>query len=163
MPWFFEDSVKLNKGPDANNSTALSKLFASDTFFFYHSFVVIKKDNTTIPTKSAPVISTTVIPERIITVSTITVFIQKFNSFSKENYNFLIDSLAINTLKSPSCALSGCFCVHGYYYRWLKISGIKIKLRIIRVICSECGHTHAILPFVIVLYSQVQYNDQKAV
>lgn len=93
----------------------------------------------------------------------ITVFIEKCNTFSQENYNFLIDNLAINTLKCPFCGISGCFSVHGYYYRWLKICGVKIKLRILRVICSECEHTHAILPSTIVPYSQIQYDDQKAI
>lgn len=36
VPRFFEISIKLNKGPGANNLTVLSKLFASDPFFCYH-------------------------------------------------------------------------------------------------------------------------------
>lgn len=93
----------------------------------------------------------------------ITVFLEKCNTFSQENYDFLIDNIALNTIECPSCKHSGCLSVHAYYCRWLKICGVKVRLRILRVVCSECGRTHAVLPSCIVPYSQIPYEDQKAI
>lgn len=33
-------------------------------------------------------------------------------------------------------------------------------MRVCRVICSECGRTHAILPASLVPYSQIDFEDQ---
>ena len=93
----------------------------------------------------------------------ITVFVEKCNTFSQENYDFLIDNIALNTLKCPHCKHSGTFTVHGYYCRKLKVFGSIISLRIMRIVCSECGHTHAILPSTIVPYSQIRYEEQKEI
>lgn len=93
----------------------------------------------------------------------ITVFVQNCNTFSQENYDFLVTNIQLNSLECPSCGLHGTFSIHGYYYRYLKISNCKIKLKIMRIVCSECGHTHAILPSTIVPYSQIRYEDQKSI
>jgi hypothetical protein len=93
----------------------------------------------------------------------ITVFVEQCNTFSQENYDFLIDNIAINTLSCPHCEHSGCFSVHGYYCRRLKVYGNLVTLRIMRVVCSDCGHTHAILTSTIVPYSQIRYEDQKEI
>ena len=93
----------------------------------------------------------------------ITVFLKRCNTFSQEIYNKFIDSIALNILRCPSCRHSGSFTVHGYYYRKLKVCGTIIRLRILRVKCSVCGCTHAILPSLIVPYSQIDYHDTKAI
>ncbi len=41
---------------------------------------------------------------------------------------------------------------HGYYKKYTNISGKKYYIRILRVRCKVCGHTHAILPDFIVPY-----------
>lgn len=45
--------------------------------------------------------------------------------------------------------------IHAYYNRYLKSSEGKICLRICRVICECCLHTHAILLSSMVPYSQI--------
>lgn len=93
----------------------------------------------------------------------ITVFLEKCNTFSQKEYDNLIADLPLNAIKCPYCGHSGCFTIHGYYYRRLKICGSMIILRILRVKCSICGHTHAILPSIIIPYSQIQYDDMKKI
>ena len=50
---------------------------------------------------------------------------------------------------------------HGYYSRRLKTSHGTIVLRILRVKCKECGRTHAILPELVVPYSQIPADLQQ--
>ena len=55
------------------------------------------------------------------------------------------------------------FCLplcHGYYLRGLKTPDGIIRLRICRLRCHECRRTHALLPSLIVPYSQVSAPDQ---
>ncbi|MGN0433983.1 MAG: hypothetical protein ACI4EB_05550 [Bilifractor sp.] len=35
--------------------------------------------------------------------------------------------------------------IHGYYRRFVKASAGKMALRILRLRCTECGRTHAVL------------------
>ena len=60
-----------------------------------------------------------------------------------------------------SCGHAGCLVRHGYYSRRLKTLGETIILRILRVKCKECGRTHAILPEVVVPYSQIPADLQQ--
>lgn len=60
--------------------------------------------------------------------------------------------------RCPYCMTTG-FCVdHGYYHRYLveyqdgMIS--TCSLRILRVKCTSCGHTHAILPDPLIPYGE---------
>lgn len=89
----------------------------------------------------------------------ITVSVDFCNPISQKNYDFVINSLQLHQL-TCSCGHSGCLTIHGYYYRSLKTENSTLRLRIRRVICSECGHTHALLPSFIVPYSQVSFFDQ---
>lgn len=59
-----------------------------------------------------------------------------------------------------SCSRSGCLSIHGYYRRSVMTPSGKVTLSICRVICSECGHTHAILLSSMVPYSQVSAKSQ---
>lgn len=56
----------------------------------------------------------------------------------------------------PCCGNKGSCKIHAYYKRWITdfIGGRKVQLRIrvLRVICENCGHTHAILPDAIIPY-----------
>lgn len=89
----------------------------------------------------------------------ITVYSNKIKTFSQDNYNKLVNSININQI-TCSCGHCGCLTKHAYYTRSLKISGgIKLSLSILRIKCSLCGKTHAILPSGVVPYSQVSLRD----
>ena len=60
-----------------------------------------------------------------------------------------------------SCGHAGCLVRHGYYRRRLKTRRGTIVLRILRVKCKECGRTHAILPELVVPYSQIPADLQQ--
>lgn len=89
----------------------------------------------------------------------ITLITNKIKTFNQISYNNLINSTNLNQI-TCSCGHSGCLIKHAYYSRKLKINGgIKLTLSILRVKCSVCGKTHAILPDIIVPYSQVSLHD----
>ena len=56
---------------------------------------------------------------------------------------------------------AGCLVRHGYYSRKLKTQEGTIVLRILRVKCKECGRTHAILPELVVPYTQIPADLQQ--
>lgn len=90
----------------------------------------------------------------------ITIRTNKINTFNQNSYNKLIYCIQFNCI-TCSCGHSATLIKHGYYNRYLKVSaGIKERLSILRVKCSFCGKTHAVLPDIIVPYSQVSINDQ---
>ena len=62
-----------------------------------------------------------------------------------------------------TCGHSGCLTIHGYYTRSLKKDDSGISLSICRVRCSHCGRTHALLPSLLVPYSQVSLQDQSSI
>lgn len=74
----------------------------------------------------------------------------------------MLCSLQFHQLKC-TCGHAGCLSVHGYYYRTVRTSMGKFRLRVCRVICSVCGRTHAILPLSIVPYSQIDLEDQRVI
>lgn len=67
------------------------------------------------------------------------------------NYNDFIANLEVKTIKCPNCNLSDMER-HGYYKRYINISGKKYYIRILRVRCKICGHTHAVLPDFVIPY-----------
>ena len=73
------------------------------------------------------------------------------------DYKEIIANLEVKTIKCPGCNTSDMER-HGYYKRYINISGKKYYIRILRVRCKVCGHTHAILPDVMAIYSRVYYN-----
>lgn len=58
----------------------------------------------------------------------------------------------------PFCSSKGNCRIHAYY--WRKIGAFKDgsvvweKVAVMRVICSSCGHTHAVLPDIIIPYAR---------
>ena len=77
-----------------------------------------------------------------------------------ENYNRAIGSLNLHGL-SCSCGHAGCLIRHGHYTRGLKTPSGTIHLRILRVKCKICGRTHALLPDMVVPYSQLPADLQQ--
>lgn len=89
----------------------------------------------------------------------ITVTVQDNNPISQDHYDSVVNSLQLHQL-TCSCGHSACFCIHGYYWRSACLPDGKIRIRILRVKCTECGSTHAILLSSIVPYSQILLSDQ---
>lgn len=89
----------------------------------------------------------------------ITVLVPECNQISQDYYDFIVNSLQFHRLKC-SCGRTVCLTVHAYYDRKVRCSHGVVVLRIMRVKCSECGCTHAILLSSIVPYSQIPLKDQ---
>lgn len=94
----------------------------------------------------------------------ITLFCENFNYQNEKefenSYCRLIDNLNIPLIQC-SCKNIGCLSIHAYYTRCIKTPFGKVKMRILRLICSICNRTHALLPSFIVPYSQISIDDQK--
>lgn len=84
----------------------------------------------------------------------ITFLVEENNPLSQNFYNSCINSLPFHQL-TCSCGHSGCLNIHGYYKRKVKTREGSFMLSVCRVICSECGCTHALLPSSLVPYSQI--------
>lgn len=85
---------------------------------------------------------------------------KKFNTLNQKNYDKCIDSLQLQRHQIKcSCGHSGCLIIHGRYTRTLKTPYGSIVLRILRFLCKECGKTHALLPDIIVPYSQISVHE----
>ena len=89
----------------------------------------------------------------------LTVLVQDFNTFTQEFYNSVIESLQLHQLEC-SCGHSGCLYFHAKYERSVITPSGKKRLTICRVICSECGCTHALLLSSMVSHSQIPAKDR---
>lgn len=129
-----------------------------------HLYVYIKKDSSSTLEKYTAIYThcarETLCQQYCIAMLTVTV--QDCNRFSQEFYNSVIISLQLPLLKCK-CGHSGCLTIHGYYPRSVITPSGKITLSICRVICSECGHTHALLLSSMVPYSQIPAEDQRRI
>ena len=83
-----------------------------------------------------------------------------FKGITAEIYGRIVAARPIYRLHC-SCGHAGCLVRHGYYRRRLKTRQGTIVLCILRVKCKECGRTHAILPELVVPYSQVPADLQQ--
>lgn len=90
----------------------------------------------------------------------ITLYYENDNIFTQDSYDKIIDQLDFLTLECPSCKHSGCLIKHAKYPRTFRMSNSNITVNIVRVLCKECGHTHAILLCDFVPYSQILLSDQ---
>ena len=75
-------------------------------------------------------------------------------------YNKFIESLNFNRLTCSACRFRGMCSRHAFYTRKIITEGGKKNVRILRVVCSHCNGTHALLPKWIVPYSQHLIVDQ---
>ncbi len=83
----------------------------------------------------------------------------KINTLNQNSYNNLINTIDFKSV-TCSCGHTGTLTRHSYYTRNVKVyGGFKVRISILRVKCSSCGKTHAILPSCIVPYSQILLND----
>ena len=83
-----------------------------------------------------------------------------FKVITPEIYKKVAATLPLYRLQC-SCGHAGCLVRHGYYSRKLKTQEGTIVLRILRVKCKECGRTHAILPELVVPYTQIPADLQQ--
>ena len=73
-------------------------------------------------------------------------------------YDRMLKEMHVGMLVCPSCGRRfGCE-IHGWYTRntiaFIDGKTVYTKIRVIRVKCRGCGHTHAVLPDAIIPYSQ---------
>lgn len=81
--------------------------------------------------------------------------------YTQEDYDQEIDLLQINSMKCPNKKCGSCGLVnHAYYVRSMRFDAKVIKLKVLRIRCYACGHSHALLPTFIVPYSQIPLFDQ---
>lgn len=92
----------------------------------------------------------------------ITLIDEKINSISQKSYDNSINSLELHQLQC-CCGHHGCLIHHGRYSRTIKVNGALLRLKICRVFCKACKHTHSILPSSIVPYSQIPLEKQAAI
>jgi len=89
----------------------------------------------------------------------ITIFLDKIKTLDQISYYSFIHSLDLNTL-TCTCGHSACLTKHAYYTRSVKgCSPALVVLTVLRVRCSHCGRTHAVVPQLIVPYSQMILHD----
>ena len=80
-------------------------------------------------------------------------------TISQRAYDNLIASLKLPDIQCP-CGHRGGLIHHGSYERTVKAPDGGLRLRICRVKCTFCGHTHAILPSLVIPYSQIPIKEQ---
>lgn len=89
----------------------------------------------------------------------ITVEVPYDNPISQDYYDSVVNSLQLHQI-TCSCGHAACMCIHGYYFRYVCLPEGKLRLRIMRLKCTLCGRTHAILLSSIVPYCRILLCDQ---
>ena len=89
----------------------------------------------------------------------ITIKTENYNLISQDFYNKTIDSLDLNLI-SCTCGHSGFLIRYGSYKRNVQLKDKMVSLTIVRVYCTACGHTHALLLSSLVPYSQIPLEVQ---
>jgi len=89
----------------------------------------------------------------------ITVLFPSDKPFSEKLYFAFLQLLNLFSVEC-TCHKKGCLIFYGWYKRKVKLPSGPLLLSVQRVRCKECGKTHALLPSVLVPYSQVSLKDQ---
>ena len=92
----------------------------------------------------------------------ITVLFKDCNSFSQDSYDQTIRQLQLHMVQC-TCGKKGCLIRHGHYKRHVKYLSELVPLVVQRVLCKECGTSHALLPSILVPYSQIPLGDQQEI
>ena len=92
----------------------------------------------------------------------ITVLMEDCNGFSQDLYKKLIDSLQLHMVEC-TCGRKGCLIFFGHYRRKVKYLSNTIRICVQRVCCKECGKTNALIPSLLVPYSQIPLRDQQEI
>lgn len=88
----------------------------------------------------------------------ITLFSNNFNNKYQHIYDSLTQCIHLFSLKCP-CGHSGHCIRYGFYTRSIKTPEGLVPLRIQRVLCKHCNHTHALLLSSIIPYSRILLRD----
>ena len=89
----------------------------------------------------------------------ITVFVSENNPISQKSYDDVM--VQLDPFRLPcTCGCSGSLIRYGSYRRHVKADGTKFPLIIRRVLCQNCGRSHALIPSYLVPYSQIPLEDQ---
>lgn len=89
----------------------------------------------------------------------ITVFLSENNPISPKSYDDAVNQIDPFCLPC-TCGCQGSLIRYGSYCRHVKAGGIKFPLIIRRVLCQNCGRSHALIPSDLVPYSQIPLEDQ---
>lgn len=92
----------------------------------------------------------------------ITYYTDNFNNKIQNLYDNINSELNVFSLKCL-CGLKGQIIRYGFYYRSIRTSIGIVELRVQRVFCKSCGHTHAILLSSMIPYSQFSLNDMLSI
>ena len=84
------------------------------------------------------------------------------NGISQDLYKKLIDCLQLHMVEC-TCGKRGCLIFFGHYQRTVKYLSNTVCLYIQRVFCKECGKTNALIPSLLVPYSQIPLRDQQEI
>lgn len=76
-------------------------------------------------------------------------------------YEKSIEELELHRITCPHCGKPGFLIKHGCYSRSIRLQCEKVTLKIQRMFCKYCKKTHALLPDLIVPYSQITLEDQR--
>ena len=92
----------------------------------------------------------------------ITIIFDNCNTLSQDVYDQMIDRLPIHRLIC-SCKKSGHLILYGHYKRSARFFSTTILLSIQRVWCKACHKSHALIPSLIIPYSQIPLGDQQQI
>ena len=81
---------------------------------------------------------------------------------TQETYDALLGMLCLDQI-CCSCGRGFAFIFYGHYWRWLKTTDGRFRLKVQRVRCRYCGHSHAIHPSCLVPYSQLPADTQQKI
>lgn len=87
----------------------------------------------------------------------ITIINDKINKLTENNYKIFLSSINTSSLRC-SCGKKGCLINHGFYTRDVITIDNSFSIKVLRVKCSSCGKTHAIVPHLIVPYSKLSLD-----
>lgn len=81
--------------------------------------------------------------------------------FNQNKYDSFLRSIPFHQLPCSHCAHRGCLHRHAYYTRRLYIAEIDsfVIIRVLRVRCTRCGTTHALLPHFVIPYQHIPLID----
>lgn len=84
---------------------------------------------------------------------------EKVQNLIQADYDADVENAQLHQLTCPCCGQAACFSRNGSYKRRIHTKSGYFVLRVKRVICTKCKHTHAILPSWVVPYKQMPVDD----
>lgn len=92
----------------------------------------------------------------------ITIIFPSDKPFSDIAYYSFLQGLNLFSIEC-TCHKKGCLIYYGWYKRSVRLPDGCLELSVQRVRCRECGRSHALLPSVLVPYSQITLGDQQGI